>query len=66
MITYTFPSLVTALALVVYLVLTLNVGRARVKYKVKPPIMTGEPELERVLRVQQNTLEQLVLFLPAL
>lgn len=28
--------------------------------------MTGEPEFERVLRVQQNTLEQLVLFLPAL
>jgi glutathione S-transferase len=63
---YTFPSLVTAIALVVYLVITLNVGRARVKYKVKPPIMTGEPEFERVLRVQQNTLEQLVLFLPAL
>jgi glutathione S-transferase len=63
---YTFPSLVTSLALVVYLVITLNVGRARVKYKIKPPIMTGEPEFERVLRVQQNTLEQLVLFLPAL
>jgi glutathione S-transferase len=63
---YTFPSLVTSLALVVYLVITLNVGRARVKYKIKPPIMTGEPKFERVLRVQQNTLEQLVLFLPAL
>jgi glutathione S-transferase len=63
---YTFPSLVTSIALVVYLVITLNVGRARFKYKVKPPIMTGEPEFERVLRVQQNTLEQLVLFLPAL
>jgi glutathione S-transferase len=63
---YTFPSLVTSLALVVYLVITLNVGRARFKHKVQPPIMTGAPEFERVLRVQQNTLEQLVLFLPAL
>lgn len=66
MSTYAFPSLVTALTLVVYLAITLNVGRARFKYKVKPPAMTGEPEFERVLRVQQNTLEQLVLFLPAL
>jgi len=61
-----WPSLVTALALLVYLVITINVGRARAKYKVPPPQMTGDPNFERVLRVQQNTLEQLVLFLPAL
>jgi len=28
--------------------------------------MTGDPDFERVLRVQQNTLEQLIFFLPAL
>ncbi len=28
--------------------------------------MTGDPNFERVVRVQQNTLEQLILFLPAL
>jgi glutathione S-transferase len=63
-----FPwvSLVTIAALILFFVVTINVGRARVKYGVKPPEMSGEPAFERVLRVQQNTLEQLVLFLPAL
>lgn len=58
--------LVTVLALILYLVLTVNVTRARAKYKVLPPQMSGNPAFERVLRVQQNTLEQLVLFLPGL
>ncbi|MEA5517391.1 MAPEG family protein [Limnoraphis robusta] len=61
-----WPSLVTVIALLVYFVLTLNVGRARAKYKIMPPQMSGDPNFERVVRVQQNTLEQLVLFLPAL
>ncbi len=61
-----WPSLITALALLVYQVLAFNVGRARAKYKVPPPQMTGDPDFERVLRVQQNTLEQLVFFLPLL
>ena len=61
-----WPSLITALTLLVYLVITINVGGARAKYKVPPPQMTGDPDFERVLRVQQNTLEQLVFFLPLL
>jgi glutathione S-transferase len=61
-----WPSLVTASALLLYFLVTLNVGRARVKYKVSPPQMTGNPDFERVLRVQQNTLEQIILFLPLL
>lgn len=64
--TYLFPSLVTALTLLVYQVLVINVGRARAKYKVMPPAISGNENFERVLRVQQNTLEQLVAFLPAL
>ncbi|MFN6566845.1 MAPEG family protein [Dendronalium sp. ChiSLP03b] len=59
-------SLITALALLLYLVLTINVSRYRVKYNVPAPQMTGNQDFERVLRVQQNTLEQLVLFLPVL
>jgi glutathione S-transferase len=59
-------SLVTALALLAYFVFTINVGRARFKYSVPVPQTTGNPDFERVLRVQQNTLEQLALFLPAL
>jgi glutathione S-transferase len=63
-----FPlvSLVTILALILFFVITINVGRARVKYGIQPPAMSGDPSFDRVVRVQQNTLEQLVLFLPAL
>jgi glutathione S-transferase len=63
-----FPlvSFVTVLALILFLVTTINVGRARTKYGIQPPVMSGNPEFDRAIRVQQNTLEQLVLFLPAL
>lgn len=61
-----WPSLVTVSALVIYLVLTINVGAARAKYKIMPPQTSGNPDFERVLRVQQNTLEQLISFLPSL
>ena len=63
---FAWTSLVTALTLLVYLVLTINVGRARAKYKVPVPRMSGDGNFERVLRVQQNTLEQLIFFLPSL
>ncbi len=63
---YVWPALVTAIALLVYLVLTINVGRARFKYKVEPPNTTGDPGFERAFRVHQNTNEQLFPFLAAL
>jgi glutathione S-transferase len=61
-----WPSLITISALILYFIVTINVGRARFKYKVSPPQMTGNPDFERVVRVHQNTLEQLILFLPSL
>ncbi|NQE34810.1 MAPEG family protein [Microcoleus asticus] len=61
-----WPSLITVSALILYFVVTINVGRARFKHKVSPPQMTGNLDFERVLRVQQNTLEQMILFLPSL
>ena len=61
-----WPSLITVSALILYFVVTINVGRARFKHQVSPPQMTGNPDFERVLRVQQNTLEQMILFLPSL
>lgn len=63
---FSWPSLITALALLLYQAISINVGRARFQYKILPPETTGNPNFERVLRVQQNTLEQLVFFLPAL
>jgi uncharacterized membrane protein YecN with MAPEG domain len=63
---FPWTSLVTLITLIVYLVLTIRVSAARAKYKIAPPQMSGDPNFERVLRVQQNTLEQLPLFLPSL
>lgn len=57
-------ALITVLSLLLYFVLTINVGRARAKYGVPVPQTTGNPDFERALRVQQNTLEQIVFFLP--
>lgn len=60
------PALTTLLALLVYFVVTLNVGFARTRYKIVAPAVSGHPDFERIYRVQMNTLEQLVLFLPSL
>src|SRR5260221_14708699 len=60
------PSLVTALAVLLYVVLGINVSRARGRYSVPASAMAGDSAFERVFRVHQNTLEQLVVFLPSL
>jgi len=59
------PALITVLALLTYQATVLLVGRARFQHGVKPPATVGPEPFERALRVQQNTLEQLVFFLPA-
>jgi len=61
-----YPALVTCLALLVYVWTFAMVSRARGKFGISAPATTGNPDFERVLRVQMNTVEQLVLFLPAL
>ena len=43
-----------------------NVGRARGKYQVKAPAVTGHELFERAYRIQLNTIENVLLFLPAL
>ncbi len=58
--------LVLLLALVEYFAFGLLVASARAKYKVKAPAITGDPVFERYFRVQQNTLEVLIIFVPAL
>jgi glutathione S-transferase len=42
------------------------VGQARGRFKIQAPATTGHPDFERVFRAHQNTLEQSVMFLPAL
>jgi glutathione S-transferase len=53
------------LALLQYAFMAALVGRARGKYGVHAPATTGHPDFERVNRVHLNTLENLVLFIPA-
>jgi glutathione S-transferase len=57
---------VTVLAVLLGLYTMMLVGRMRGKHGVHAPAMTGAPEFERAFRVQMNTLEQFVLFLPLL
>lgn len=57
---------VVGLVLVEYMAIALATGRARGRYEVPAPATTGHPLFERHYRVQQNTVEQLVVFLPAL
>jgi uncharacterized membrane protein YecN with MAPEG domain len=59
-------ALVALAALVQYFYFGVLVGRARTRLGVAAPACTGDPVFERTFRVQQNTLEQLAIFLPAL
>jgi glutathione S-transferase len=61
-----YVDIVTALALLQFIVFGFQVGGARAKYGVKAPAITGNEIFERHFRVQQNTLEQLVAFIPGL
>ena len=61
-----WTALVTVLAVLVYFSTTWLVGRARPKYGIAAPATTGNPDFERVFRVQMNTLEWMPIFLPLL
>src|SRR5260370_19347436 len=63
---YHFTALVTCLALLVYFYSSILVSRARGKFGVKLPAISGNPDFERVFRAQMNTLEWLPIFLPSL
>ncbi len=59
-------AIVSVLALIQYVIQGVRVGQARGQYGVEAPATTGHPIFERHFRVHQNTLEQLIVFLPAL
>lgn len=58
--------IVALIALFQFFVFAALVGRARGRYGVKAPAVTGHEMFERAYRVQMNTLELLVLFIPGL
>lgn len=59
-------ALITLLTVLLLALAMHLVGRARTKHQVKAPATTGHPDFERAFRAHQNTLEQAVMFLPAL
>ena len=59
-------TIVAMLALLEFFYFGIKVGQARGKYGVKAPATTGNEHFERYHRVHQNTMEQLVMFLPSL
>jgi uncharacterized MAPEG superfamily protein len=60
-----FVAFVIALALIEFVVFGMLVGWARGRFHVEAPAVSGHPEFERYFRVHQNTLEQLMAFIPA-
>jgi len=63
---HSWVTIVTLMALLAYIWMGVRVGGARKKSGIAAPAMTGDPELERHIRVQANTLEWLPIFLPSL
>jgi uncharacterized membrane protein YecN with MAPEG domain len=61
-----FPEIITLFSLLLFLATIFAVAYARGKYKIKAPATTGNVDFERIFRVQMNTQENLILFLPAL
>jgi glutathione S-transferase len=61
-----YVDIVTALAILQFILFGYKVARARGRFGVKAPATGGHEVFERYFRVQQNTLEQLVVFLPSL
>jgi glutathione S-transferase len=61
-----YVALVVVLSLMQYFFFVAMVGKARGKYSVSAPATVGNDMFERYYRVQQNTLEQLVIFIPSI
>lgn len=59
------PALVALLTVLLFAVMWV-VGHARGKHGIKAPATSGHPTFERAYRVQMNTMESAVMFLPTL
>ena len=62
---YSYTSLMILIALLEYFWFSLQVGQARGRTGVAAPAMSGNPEFDRYFRIHYNTLEQLVMLIPA-
>jgi len=60
------PAIVVLLTVLLQFGTMWAAGHTRSKYGIKAPAVTGHPAFERAVRVQMNTLEATVMFLPSL
>ncbi len=60
-----YATLIVLLALLQYVWFTVRVGSTREKYNVNAPACEGDVTWERSFRVHQNTMEQLIMLIPA-
>lgn len=64
--TAAWPALITLLNVILLIWTMFMVGGARRKHAIHAPATSGHPDFDRVFRVQMNTLESSVIFLPCL
>jgi glutathione S-transferase len=64
--TYSGPMLVTLATSLLLFACAAYVGRCRIRFAIKAPATSGHPQFEIAYRIQMNTLENTVLFLPVL
>ncbi len=63
---YHLTAIITCLSILTYFLTTIQVSRARIAFGIKAPAIIGNPDFERVFRVQMNTLEWMPIFIPSL
>ena len=61
-----YVTIIAMLAIVQYSYFSFKVGQARGKFGVEAPATSGHETFDRVFRVHQNTLEQLISFIPGI
>jgi uncharacterized MAPEG superfamily protein len=61
-----YVAIIIALALIEYMIFGGYVGWARAKFGIKAPAISGHDVFERYFRVHMNTLENLIIFIPAI
>ena len=59
-------TVIVLLAVIQFLYFGFAVGRARGRHGVTAPASSGDETFERFFRAHQNTMEQLVIFIPAI
>lgn len=64
--TLPYATIIVLLAILQLLYFATAVGRARGRHGVEAPAVSGDEHFERFHRAHQNTLEQIVIFIPAI